>query len=93
MQDNAAIADILRTIALLGQTLNLEVTAEGVETQAQAQLLAEMRCDQFQGFLFGRPMPVSDIPSFLVSNLAQRMRREHEAGADDAELLNSQAPG
>ncbi|WP_279324563.1 EAL domain-containing protein, partial [Staphylococcus aureus] len=30
MQDNAAIADILRTIALLGQTLNLEVTAEGV---------------------------------------------------------------
>ncbi|WP_082749614.1 EAL domain-containing protein [Caulobacter sp. CCH5-E12] len=93
MQDNAAIADILRTIALLGQTLNLEVTAEGVETQAQAQLLAEMRCDQFQGFLFGRPMPVSDIPSFLVSNLAQRMRRGHEAEPDDAGLLNSQAPG
>ena len=89
MQDNAAIADILRTIALLGQTLNLEVTAEGVETQAQAKLLAEMRCDQFQGFLFGRPMPVGDIPSFLVSNLAQRMRREHEPEviADDLSIL------
>jgi diguanylate cyclase (GGDEF)-like protein/PAS domain S-box-containing protein len=76
MQDNTAIADILRTIALLGQTLKLEVTAEGVETPAQARLLSEMRCDTFQGFLYGRPMPVGDIPSFLVSNLARQMRRE-----------------
>ena len=75
MQDNTAIADILRTIALLGQTLNLEVTAEGVETTAQARLLADMRCDTFQGFLYGRPMPVSDIPSFLLSNIARQMRR------------------
>jgi diguanylate cyclase (GGDEF)-like protein/PAS domain S-box-containing protein len=83
MQDNTAIADILRTIALLGQTLNLEVTAEGVETTAQARLLADMRCDTFQGFLYGRPMPVSDIPSFLLSNLARQMRRDGEAGAAD----------
>ena len=79
MQDNTAIADILRTIALLGQTLNLEVTAEGVETPDQARLLADMRCDTFQGFLFGRPMPVGDIPSFLLSNLARQMRREVES--------------
>jgi diguanylate cyclase (GGDEF)-like protein/PAS domain S-box-containing protein len=78
MQDNTAIADILRTIALLGQTLNLEVTAEGVETTAQARLLADMRCDTFQGFLYGRPMPVGDIPSFLLSNVARRMRRDRE---------------
>ncbi|MET3663429.1 EAL domain-containing protein [Caulobacter sp. 1776] len=85
MQDNSAIADILRTIALLGQTLNLEVTAEGVETAAQARLLADMRCDTFQGFLYGRPMPVGDIPSFLVSNLARRMRRGVEDdGAEEA---------
>ena len=81
MQDNTAIADILRTIALLGQTLNLEVTAEGVETTAQARLLADMRCDTFQGFLYGRPMPVSDIPSFLLSNLARQMRRDGEGDA------------
>lgn len=78
MQDNTAIADILRTIALLGQTLNLEVTAEGVETTAQARLLADMRCDTFQGFLYGRPMPVGDIPSFLLSNIARQMRRDGE---------------
>ena len=87
MQDNTAIADILRTIALLGQTLNLEVTAEGVETQAQANLLSEMRCDTFQGFLYGRPMPVSDIPSFLLSNLARQMRRGDETDAADEEAV------
>jgi len=82
MQDNTAIADILRTIALLGQTLNLEVTAEGVETADQAELLAEMRCDTFQGFLYGRPMPVSDIPSFLMAATARQMRRDDDS-ADD----------
>ncbi|WP_454758659.1 putative bifunctional diguanylate cyclase/phosphodiesterase [Caulobacter segnis] len=85
MQDNTAIADILRTIALLGQTLNLEVTAEGVETQAQAKLLSDMRCDTFQGFLYGRPMPVGDIPSFLLSNLARQMRREVEDDGAEGE--------
>ncbi|UAL09955.1 putative bifunctional diguanylate cyclase/phosphodiesterase [Caulobacter segnis] len=86
MQDNTAIADILRTVALLGQTLNLKVTAEGVETAAQARLLADMRCDTFQGFLYGRPMPVGDIPSFLLSNMAQQMRRAGE-DADDGDAL------
>jgi diguanylate cyclase (GGDEF)-like protein/PAS domain S-box-containing protein len=88
MQDNAAIADILRTIALLGQTLNLEVTAEGVETADQAKLLSEMRCDHFQGFLYGRPMPVGDIPSFLMAATARRMRGEDAdwlEGEDGAE--------
>ena len=57
MQDNAAIADILRTIALLGQTLNLEVTAEGVENGAVARRLRELGCEYAQGYYFGRPVP------------------------------------
>ena len=76
MQDNAAITDIVRTITLLGQALKLQVTAEGVETTDQMNILAGMHCDHFQGYLFGRPMPVGDIPGFLVSDLARRMRRE-----------------
>lgn len=85
MSDNAAITDIVRTITLLGQTLKLQVTAEGVETADQVRMLGEMHCDHFQGFLFGRPMPVGDIPNFLVNDLARRMRRESvEAEADRA---------
>ena len=82
MSDNAAITDIVRTITLLGQTLKLQVTAEGVETADQARMLGEMHCDHFQGFLFGRPMPVGDIPNFLLSDLARRMRRESVEAAE-----------
>jgi diguanylate cyclase (GGDEF)-like protein/PAS domain S-box-containing protein len=85
MSGNPAIADILRTITLLGRTLNLEVTAEGVETAEQARVLEDMRCDHFQGYLFGRPMPMADIPGFLLENTAQQMRRAApDAVADDA---------
>jgi diguanylate cyclase (GGDEF)-like protein/PAS domain S-box-containing protein len=81
MSGNPAIADILRTITLLGRTLNLEVTAEGVETAEQASILEDMRCDHFQGYLFGRPMPIADIPGYLLENTAQRLRRGPADGA------------
>ncbi|WP_419321490.1 putative bifunctional diguanylate cyclase/phosphodiesterase [Caulobacter sp. ErkDOM-E] len=84
MGENTAISDIVRTITLLGQTLKLQVTAEGVETADQARMLGEMHCDHFQGFLFGRPMPVGDIPNFLLSDLARRMRRQSVAAETDS---------
>ncbi|MEZ5727857.1 MAG: bifunctional diguanylate cyclase/phosphodiesterase [Burkholderiaceae bacterium] len=51
------MTDIVRTIAALGKALGMRVTAEGVETEAQAQLLADLGCDRLQGYLFGRPRP------------------------------------
>ena len=53
-------AVIARTIVALGHSLSLKVIAEGVETEAQRDFLVEMGCDAFQGYLFGRPMPVAD---------------------------------
>jgi diguanylate cyclase (GGDEF)-like protein len=91
MSDNAAITDIVRTITLLGQTLKLQVTAEGVETADQVRMLGEMHCDHFQGFLFGRPMPVGDIPNFLLSDLARRMRRESVQADEDASAAAAQS--
>ncbi len=51
---DAAIAKI---IVALGQSLGLDVIAEGVETPAQRQFLAECRCDVYQGYLFSHPLP------------------------------------
>jgi diguanylate cyclase (GGDEF)-like protein/PAS domain S-box-containing protein len=53
-------AAIARTILALGHTLGLEVIAEGVETTSQHAFLAQIGCDTFQGYLFGRPAPRLD---------------------------------
>jgi EAL domain-containing protein (putative c-di-GMP-specific phosphodiesterase class I) len=57
-QDDEAI---IKTILALGQSLELTVIAEGVETRQQAQRLKELGCEQFQGFLYGRPEPVTEL--------------------------------
>jgi EAL domain-containing protein (putative c-di-GMP-specific phosphodiesterase class I) len=41
----------------LGDSLNLDVIAEGVETPAQRDALLLLGCKRFQGYLFGRPAP------------------------------------
>jgi EAL domain-containing protein (putative c-di-GMP-specific phosphodiesterase class I) len=52
----------------MGQTLNLEVVAEGVETEEQLKFLKSQFCDEAQGFLFGRPMPAEKFGQLLRSN-------------------------
>ena len=52
---------IIRTILALGNSLELEVIAEGVETVAQYQALCKLGCQQFQGYLLGRPAPVAQL--------------------------------
>ena len=54
-------AAIVRTILALGANLNLSVTAEGVETQAQYEALQGMGCKRFQGYLFAKPGPAQNI--------------------------------
>jgi len=56
---------IVRAILAMARSLNLSVTAEGVETQEQANILHAMGCDVLQGFLFSRPVPAGDIPALL----------------------------
>ena len=50
---------IIMAIIQLGHTLGLKVVAEGVEREAEAQMLREARCDELQGFLYARPMAVA----------------------------------
>ena len=49
----------------LGQTLNLRVIAEGVETEAQAAFLRDINCDEMQGYLFSKPVPAQAIEELL----------------------------
>lgn len=54
-------AAIARTIISLGAGLELMVIAEGVETEEQRSFLANSGCRFFQGYLFGKPMPLAEL--------------------------------
>ena len=55
-ESQSSVTPVLQTIIGLGRTLNMEVTAEGIETEAQAEFFRGLDCDYLQGYLFGRPM-------------------------------------
>ncbi len=68
---DAAARSIVRAIVGLGQSLNLPVVAEGVETAEQHRMVLEEGCPQAQGYLFGRPAQ----PLVGVQPLARALRR------------------
>lgn len=63
-------AKIVESTILLGQDLDLEVIAEGVETEAQLNFLQSHNCQLFQGYYFSKPLSRGDFESHLRSNLA-----------------------
>ncbi|MGA0530521.1 putative bifunctional diguanylate cyclase/phosphodiesterase [Hansschlegelia sp. KR7-227] len=62
---------IVRAVVALGASLDMPITAEGVETPEQRAFLAELRCEEIQGYLVGRPSPVVSFDSVFAK---QRMR-------------------
>ena len=54
-------AAIARTVLALGKSLGFSVVAEGVETEGQREFLLSNGCTLFQGYLFGRPVPVQNL--------------------------------
>lgn len=61
-------AAIVRAILAMSQSLGLNVIAEGVETQAQHDFLLANGCMAFQGYLFGKPMPIDDWEKHFTAN-------------------------
>jgi diguanylate cyclase (GGDEF)-like protein/PAS domain S-box-containing protein len=57
---------IVRTIIAMAQSLNLDVIAEGVETEEQRQTLRNKGCTNYQGFLFGKPIPIEQFEAIWV---------------------------
>ncbi|MEO9899243.1 EAL domain-containing protein [Nisaea sp.] len=60
-----ANADIIRSIAALGETRGVSIVAEFVETEPQRDMLIALGCTQFQGYLFSRPLPEAACIEFL----------------------------
>ncbi|WP_122554000.1 EAL domain-containing response regulator [Pseudomonas viridiflava] len=62
---NPQDAAIARAIIELAHSLDLKVIAEGVETPEQLTFLTENHCDQVQGFLLSRPLPLAELEAYL----------------------------
>ena len=71
LTDSKEAEQIIRTIVSLGRNLGMRVTAEGVETPRQLKFLAEVGCDEIQGYLIGRPQPAVQVPAILAEHNGQ----------------------
>jgi predicted signal transduction protein with EAL and GGDEF domain len=79
---DAAAGAIVRTVLALGESLHMPVLAEGIETEAQWEFLVREGCAKGQGFLFARPVAVTQLPAAIAD--AARFERER-AQAIEAE--------
>lgn len=61
LPDDREDASLIAAIVAMADSLGLQVVAEGVETEAQREIVKEIGCDYIQGFLFGRPMPADEM--------------------------------
>jgi len=66
MTDDPDSMAIVSAIITLAHSLKLKVIAEGVETEDHARFLRLLKCDELQGYLFSKPLPVAEIGDFLT---------------------------
>jgi len=70
VEDNNSHQRIVRAAIAMAQGLDIEVTAEGVETVRQLEFLKSCNCDLAQGYLISRPMQPEKISAILRSEIA-----------------------
>lgn len=69
-------AAIVRAVVAMAHDVGIEAAAEGVQTSAQADFLAEIGCDVAQGFLYGPALPPAEFAALLVARRTLPIARE-----------------
>lgn len=72
----ATSAILARQIVSIGKSLNLKIVAEGVETDAQADFMTAIGCDELQGFLLSRPIKAPDFETLMRDRQARILAKK-----------------
>jgi PAS domain S-box-containing protein len=91
MSDTKESRKIVAAIIGLGHSLSLTTVAEGIETTDQAEMLLRLGCDIGQGWLYGPPVPPSDLASFLSTHSLSPAPSTPAKTAEGDALLNLEA--
>ena len=93
LERNPQSATIIRAVIGLARGLELPVLAEGVETKEQLAFLAKESCDEVQGYLIGRPLPIEDYAALTgAPNKVARRRRGELTATRLPRSLRPQTP-
>ncbi len=94
INDDDRSAAIVKTILMFGETLGIEVVAEGIETEAQLERLTEFGCKFGQGYLFSKPVDAREAAKLVGrvfrSNILMTEPLKHEVTTPILELANVQ---
>jgi diguanylate cyclase len=72
LESSADARAVVDAVVKLGQALHLKVVAEGVETDAQFQILRELGCNEVQGYLFAKPMTAKALGLWAINEVGPR---------------------
>lgn len=79
---NKNCQNIVSSIVSLSKSMNFSIIAEYVETQEQVQILHKIGCNQYQGYLYSRAIPIQDVINYIESN-------NNHYGKKDTDIENS----
>ena len=69
------VKGMLKSIIDLSRNIGLKVTAEGIETAEQADIVRGFGCDMVQGYLCGRPVPEAEVAAVIIKSFSEQMKK------------------
>ncbi len=88
MMMNKKYKSFIAAIVSLGHIFNFEVISEGVEYQIQLDMLNSLKCDYVQGFFWGRPMPETELGSFIKKVVRRSISKPKKDSTGDIECTD-----
>ena len=86
LESNGTSRRITKAIVDMGKAMDLTILAEGVETEGQKEILAELGCDLIQGYLYSKPQPAAVVERMFLIPAAER-KKERERLKEAANVI------